>query len=248
MVTSVSPKAFARLTLITVGSLMLALLAPAVSSETNNLHLAVAFLFAGMMGALISLAASRRQRLLDAVRVELNKLRRLYHVSKNLAATSQDYRPWFTDLHGHIYNYLNRFVSGDFESYDGYNRDFRAISYHVYTIPALHGAKEQVLFEDLLRTTAAVAEARQQIKELWDNRLSFHVWMMVLMMALMFAGSVLIAAPADTVGRLVAGFALGTGFLAVDYLWKTDSLSSERHNLSKRYVDNVGKLELGRRD
>ncbi len=179
--------------------------------------------------------------------MELNKLRRLYHVSKNLSALSAEYRPWFTELHGHIYNYLNKFSGKDFEAYDSFNRDFREISYHVYTIPPMRGVKEQALFDDLLRTTASVAEARQQIKELWDNRLSFHVWIMVLLLAMSFMTALVGSMPDYPTARLVGGCAIVAALLSLDYLWKVDSLASERTALPKRYVDNVGKLELGRR-
>lgn len=249
MQTSLNPKALIRLTALMVGSFGFAMYVPALKApDVNGLHFVVALVFAGMIGVLITQAMSRRQRLLDAVRMELNKLRRLYHVSKNLSQLAGEFRPWFTDLHGHIYRYMNRFAEKDFSAYDSFNRDFREISYHVYTIPAMTGAKEQALFSDLLRTTSSVAEARQQIKELWDNRLTFNVWIMALLLTAVYVGAVTVAMPDSMGGRLAGGFAIASALLAVDLLWKTDSLASEQVSLAKRYVENVAKLELGRRE
>jgi len=249
MQTSINPKAFARLTFLTIFGLLFALLIPAQSVPAQGgLLLVVTVMFGGTVWTLTSMAAARRQRLMDAVRLELNKLRRLYHVSKNLSGISAEYRPWFTDLHGHIYKYLTEFTNKDFDAYDAHNKFFREISYHVYTIPPIQGVKEQSLFEDLLRTTATVAEARQQIKELWDNRLSFHVWLMVLLGAAMLFVAVSQTMPGDPASRLVGGCGLAAALLALDYLWKTDSLASEKASLPKRYVENLAKFELGRRD
>ena len=249
MQTSVNPKAFGRLTLIMLGSFGYAMYAPALPNpDINALHLVVALVFVVTVGVLLMHALNRRQRLLDAVRVELNKLRRLYHVSKNLSQLSGEFRPWFTELHGHIYKYMSRFAEKDFSAYDSFNRDFREISYHVYTIPAMSGAKEQALFADLLRTTSTVAEARQLIKELWDNRLSFNVWVMILLLTMSYIGAVTVAMPETMDGRLAGGFAVAAGCLAIDLLWKIDSLATEQSSLAKRYVDNVAKLELGRRE
>ena len=68
-------------------------------------------------------------------------------------------------------------------------------------------------------------------------------------MLLLSAGFVVSTAFAtgDTVGgRLAAGAAIAMALLVTDLLWEVDTLSSERHGLSKRYADNLAKLELKR--
>lgn len=237
-----------RLIALSVGGFAMATVVPATDDPTATIMSIVLAVFAGIMLALlISQAVQRRQRLLEAVRKELNKLRRVYHLSKNLSAASQKFRGWFTDLHGFLYGYLTLFAGKDFDAYDDFNGEFRKLSYHIYTIPEIETHKEQALFEDLLRTTATVAEARQQIKETWDNRLSAYSWLIVLLMSAGLIASVLLSLSETTAARLVGGAAVASVLLALDLLWEIDTMSSEKKAMAQRYADNIGKLELNRR-
>lgn len=236
-----------RLSAITVGGTLFALLIPAGYDPLfRPLDVAVA-LFGGIIFAtLISHALERRRRLLESVRTELNKLRRLYHLSKTLGEDAVKYRGWFTDLHGLMYGYHMMFSGKNFDSYDNFNPEFRKLSYHVYQIPSVDTPKDQALYADILSTTAIVAEARQRIKELWDERFSTYIWVSVLLMA----AAIIVAAALGTAdaldSRLAAAAVIVSVLLAVDLLWKIDSMRSERKSLAPRYVANVSRLELGR--
>ena len=48
--------------------------------------------------------------------------------------------------------------------------------------------------------------------------------------------------------RLAAGMTVAAALLAVDLLWETDTIAGEKKAMAKRYVDNLGRLELGRRN
>ena len=106
---------------------------------------------------------------------------------------------------------------------------------------------EVFLFKDLLATTAQVSEARQQIKELWDNRLSPYAWAAVLLMAFAFIVTTLIGAAEADSSRVAAAVAMASMFAAVDLLWETDTLRAEKAAISKGYTDNMARLELNRR-
>ncbi|HTK05472.1 MAG TPA: hypothetical protein VL500_07840 [Candidatus Eisenbacteria bacterium] len=238
-----------RLICLTVGSIAFALVTPVGDDITSGeLHLAGALFMAAIISLLVRDAAARRQKLFEAVRVELNKIRRIYHLAKNLAAANQKYRTWFTDMHGYVYEYLSSFAGKDFDSYDGFNASFRKLSYHIYTVPDLETKKDEALFQDLLRTASTVAESRQQIKELWDSRLSAYGWTVVLLMTLAFVVTTTMAMSETYASRLSAGLLIATALLAVDLLWETDTLAGEKKDMATRYVDNIGRLELGRRD
>jgi hypothetical protein len=234
---------------MSVGGFALATVAPAPADPYAAGTAVVLAVFSGVMFALlIAQASDRRQRLMEAVRMELNKLRRVYHLAKNLSAGSQRYRGWFTDVHGYLYGYLTKFAGKSFEAYDDFNADFRKLSYHVYTLPEVETGKEKALFDDLLRTTATVAEARQQIKETWDARLSAYSWVVVMLMGAGLIAAVVLAM-ADTIGsRVATGAAVVAVVLAIDLLWEVDTMASEKKDLAKRYADNIGRLELGRRE
>ncbi len=238
-----------RLIGLTVGSIAFALVVPVTGDPyAGGLQLATAVFVAMTFALLVAQASDRRQKLFESVRLELNKIRRIYHLSKNLSAANPKYRTWFTDMHGFVYAYLMSFAGKDFDSYDGLNAEFRKLSYHIYTVPDLETKKEEALFQDLLRTAATVAEARQQIKELWDNRLSAYGWTVVLLMTLGYVVTTMLAMGETSASRLAAGMMIAVALLAIDLLWETDTLAGEKRAMAKRYVDNVGRLELGRRE
>jgi hypothetical protein len=246
----VTKNTLARLIVLTLGGLAFAMVMPAYADPYAAAFVpAIAAILAATLLVLIAQATVRRHQLFEAVRMELNKLRRLYHISKNLSvAAPQRYRSWFTELHGFLYEYLSLFSGKDFDTYDSSNAHFRKLSYHVYTIPEIESKKEEALFNDLLGTAATVASARQQIKELWDNRLSGYVWTVLMLMVGGFVAAVIFSMGESVGGRLAAGVAVSCVLLAVDLLWEFDTLAAERVQMATRYVNNLGKLELGRRE
>ena len=232
-----------------MASFALAFVVPALA-DTSAMTLSITFsiVFAAILVTLLLQAANRRKQLFDATRTELNKLRRMYHISKNLSvAAPERYRSWFTDVHGYLQAYLMHFSGKDFSAYDSSNAAFRKLSYHIYTIPSVETRKEAALFEDLLRTTATVAESRQQIQELWAHRMSSYLWMILASLAAGYVFTALLVVDDTLISRLAGGVVVLAGVLALDLLWQIDAMSSDRDIMAKRYVDNLGKLELGHR-
>ena len=243
------PLTFLRVTLLVLASYLAVFMLPASNDRASwQLVTATAVLFGLIIMTLIRQAMERRQQLLGAVRIELNKLRRVYHIAKNLSVVApQRFRGWFTDVHGFLYEYLNTFAGKNFADYDSANAAFRKLSYHIYTIPELETKKEEALFDDLLHTTGVVAEARQHIKELSENRLPLYGWLVTSIMLGGFIASVLVTLGANQYDRFVSGTLLVCATFSVDILCRIDSLRAERKMLSKRYVDNVARLELSRK-
>ncbi len=239
-----------RLALISIASFsLISLLPPMLPMGNPRLDMVPAGLAAVVLGFLIFHAADRRRHLLQTVNMELNKLRRVYHLSKNLSdVDSQRYRGWFTELHGHLYGYMSGFGERDFSRYEESNKDFRALSYHIYKVPELRSNKEESLYDELLRTIAVVAESRQSIKEAKDSRLSAYVWLIVLLLI----GNVIVTAWLSTditdISMTVTGIIFASFLFAVDLLWEVDTLASERRDIAQRYVDNIGRIELRRRN
>jgi hypothetical protein len=238
-----------RILIILVSSFVVVFLIPPLKADwvAERADLAAVVLFALLIAFMIQTAANRRQKLFSTVFLELNKLRRIYHLSKNLAAASPRFRSWFTELHGLLYAYMSEFSGRTLDQYKQTNGAFRKVSYHIYTLPNLESVKEEVLFGDLLETTSVVAESRQKIKELIDSRLSAYSWCLVTIMLLGFVASIVMSMGDRLAGHLIAGADIAVALLAVDLLWELDSMSSELKAWAKRYVDNVGKLELGGR-
>ncbi|MFH1047968.1 MAG: hypothetical protein V1738_06745 [Patescibacteria group bacterium] len=239
-----------RLVLIAVVSFSLIFLLPNLAKEGSQRYdLVPAGLTAVILGFLIFHAADRRRQLLQTVNMELNKLRRIYHLSKNLSdVDGQRYRGWFTELHGNLYAYMSGFSDRDFSRYEESNKDFRALSYHVYKVPELRSNKEESLYDELLRTIAVAAESRQHIKEAKESRLSPYVWLIVLLLVLNVVVTAWLSTDVTDVSFVVTGLTVTSFLFAVDLLWEVDTLASERRDIAKRYVDNIGRIELRRRN
>lgn len=231
-----------QLLLVFALSFALVLIGP-VQAGSAELAAAAVVSTAVMLGFSAHRALSRRDDLAEEIAIELNKLRRVYHLGKNLG--SERHRQWFTELHGHLYAYLTAFDKKDFSQYDQTNGAFRKFSYHLYQIPSLETEKERVLYRELLEAAGQVAGARQRIQELWNGGMSSALWNVALSMVALSAVAVRMAmGPSD---QNVAVLVIATLGCAAVFLRGADDLRSlGGGGLSKRYVENIARLELSR--
>jgi hypothetical protein len=208
--------------------------------------LPMAIIFTAVFGILAQIAISRRERLKEATATELNKLRRIYHLGKNLG-TAPYLRSWFTDLHGFIYDYLGGFEKFDLSDYEKGNPLFRRIAYHVYTVPTLHEVKEEVLYDELLEATAAVSDARQKIATLYRIRYSYSHWLELLLLLIAFTASVVASVADGGVFRFLAANLLAGGYILAHTFFAHDIWTKDGdRRLAQDYVKNITRLELRR--
>jgi superfamily II RNA helicase len=139
------------------------------------------------------------------------------------------------------------FAERDFSQYEESNKDFRALSYHVYKVPELRSNKEESLYDELLRTIAVIAESRQRIKESKESQLSIYSWLVVMLLVLNAVVTAWLSMDALDVARVATGALIASFLFAVDLLWEIDTLASERKEIARRYVDNISRIELKRR-
>lgn len=199
-----------------------------------------------MLGVVFLRAIKRREDLANWVAVELNKIRRVYHLGKNLGL-SGEHRAWFTELHGHVYGYLMAFDKKDLSQYQETNGEFRKVSYHLYTIGQLANEKEKVLYREMLEAAGDAASARQHIQELRDGGLPAPAWTALYGLALLAA--------AVTYATVLPGERLAVGLtvavLVVAFLISKDTDQLKTLNgraLAERYVENIARLELASHD
>ncbi len=234
-----------RVLVILIGSFALAFIAP-VAAGSAALAEAAVVAAAIFLGVAAQRALLRRDQLAEWIAIELNKLRRLYHLGKNLGTESR-HRQWFTELHGHLYAYLTAFDKKSFSAYQETNGQFRKLSYHLYQIPSLDTEKERVLYRELLDAAGTVAGARQRIQELWNGQLPKGMRIALLAMTAFAALAVLMAmGPADRFAAAFVLAALGSGMAFVTEADGLRALAGE--DLSKRYVENIARLELSRHE
>ncbi|MDD5251017.1 MAG: hypothetical protein PHT12_00110 [Patescibacteria group bacterium] len=245
----VSNAALWRLVALAIGSFVFVSFAPSgFGTSYRGTELAVGLFLAAVLAVLLQQSLVRRRELHAVVYLELNKVRRIYHLAKNLALASPRFRSWFTDLHTFVHDYLGSYDKGALDQYRNTNASFRKLSYHIYTIPELETNKENALYSDLLKTTGVVAESRQRVKDLVVTRLSSYTWIAVLLLTVAYAVTVVAATGGDAVSRLVAGLELAAALFAVDLLWELDTLRSDLSAWAQRYVDNIAKLEYRREE
>jgi hypothetical protein len=206
----------------------------------------VIIIFAVGFGILTFIAVDRRERLKEAVATELNKMRRIYHLGKNLGA-SPHLRGWFTDLHGFVYDYLGGFEKYDLSEYDKGNALFRRIAYHVYTVPDLREVKEQVLYTELLAATALVSDARQKIVTLQKSGFIQSHWLELLVLFVIFVVTVVLGTADLALSRFVSANILAAGAILAMFFVEHDAFTmDEDMALAKEYVKNIARLELRR--
>ncbi len=236
----------------TIVAVLVAYLVAYVCPPTAPVQLAgvivlpVVVIFAVLFGVLVFVAVDRRERLKEAVAIELNKMRRIYHLGKNLG-TAPHLRGWFTDLHGFVYDYLGGFEKYDLSEYDKGNALFRRIAYHVYTVPDLREVKEQVLYTELLAATALVSDARQRIVTLHKNGFTKSHWFEFLVMFLVFVATVVAGTADQALSRFASANILATGAILAMFFVEHDAFTKdEDRELAKEYVKDIARLELRR--
>lgn len=234
-----------KLFLAAAGSIIIAWYFP-------NQSASAAYAIAPMICALLLLsvvflrALNRQADLKNTIAVELNKIRRVYHLGKNLGENPK-HRGWFTELHGYVYGYLSAFDKKSLAQYEETNGQFRKLSYHLYTIDDLSTDKERVLYRDLLEAAGTVAGARQRVVELWNGGLSAEIW--VLLFGVSFLAAAATIATSANGSHLASG--LSVAVVAVSYLLVRDAdkmKTLDGKKLAKRYIENMARLELKRHD
>ena len=217
------------------------------ASAGSQIYAAIAVLAVIVLLTIVLLMAlNRMEKLNEWISIELNKVRRMYHLGKNLG--SEDHlRAWFTEMHGYVYEYLMAFENRDFADYQETNGAFRKLSYHVYQIPSLKTEKEKALYNELLGAAGLVAGSRQRIKQLWDGGLPAQMWNILVVMAALAGAAVLFAA--GTADRLVSALLLSLLVLTVTLVRDMDSMKMMAgKEIAKKYVENIARLELSRHD
>jgi hypothetical protein len=222
------------------------LLAIAPLAAFSRFDVGASVLFAAIFGIFAALAISRRERLKGTVALELNKIRRIYHLGKNLSGG--DYiRAWFTQLHGFVYDYLSSFQQRSLADYEQGNAAFRKMAYHIYALPEIREVKEEALYNELLVAAGEVSEARQKIGSLLKARFYANHWFELSIALILFVISVLTATSDASGSRFTTFATLALGLLLALIYFDHDFLSAENGRaLAAEYVKNIGRLELKR--
>ena len=201
-------------------------------------------LFSITIGFLMYKSLTRRSAMDDYIALELNKVRRMYHLAVHIAKTEPKATAWLAAIRGGIHEYLGLFRTMTFHEYDLGNPLFRHITYAIYSLPRQVPDYNKSLYDSLLATTADVTLARENIRAKKDDQISMFSWMVVVLIALAFSVIVIAATPPEPVLRSVGGLVAFCLFLVLQLIYEHDRDNHRRdRSWAERYAADLVSLE-----
>lgn len=243
------PSTYLRMVGIMATSGIGCLLVPHFPSEYENFFsfhaINVGVLFAIILGFIMSLSLTRKHELEEFVLLELNKIRRIYHIAFHLRLVNPALSSWFVQIRAHLFAYLERFEGMDFEDYRKGSPLFRKLTYQVYALPAEGEAYNEELYASLLEATSSATEAREQIAAKKDNDIGYFQWFVIVFVALIFSLIIITGTPYELTQRFVTGIVVFAIFLSLQLVYEYDrSNALKRRLLSDLYVKNLESIRL----
>lgn len=201
-------------------------------------------LFSITVGFLMYKSLNRRSDLENYIALELNKIRRMYHLSRHIAKTASGSDAWLAAVTGGIREYLGLFKTFSFNDYRMGNPLFRSITYAVYALPSQVKKYNSDLYQALLATTGEATEAREFIRAKKDDRVSLFSWIIVSMVSVIFSIIVIASTPYELVLRAIGALVILCLFLVLQLIFEHDRANSLRdHVWAHRYVDDLVSLD-----
>lgn len=239
---------YVRIMALLVFSLFFVILIPFLGVEAqdflkDNLGY-LGFLYAILMGFLMSIAIIRRRELDEYIDVELNKIRRIYHIALHLTKQQPRFAPWLKELKEDLDAYLSMFREVSFYVYERGNDLFRNVTYKIYELPSLNIPYNVDLYRDLLRTAGKTTEARQRIRSKKNQYIGYFQWTVILIVTFTFAWILTSATPEDSNARIITGIIIFNIFLVLDLLYEYDRFNDKKLKfLANMYANNLTNVE-----
>jgi len=205
-------------------------------------------LFSITIGFLMYKSLSRRSDMDAAISLELNKVRRIYHLAAHIAKAEPKAKAWFAAVRGGIHEYLALFRTITLHEYGLGNPLFRHVTYAAYSLPAQVPAYNPELYDALLAATADATLAREQIRAKKDDQISAFSWMVVIIISLAFSAIIIAATPPQPVLRGVGALVAFCMFLVLQLIYEHDRDNRIRdRSWADRYVADLKSLEHAER-
>jgi hypothetical protein len=194
-------------------------------------------LYAIIVAFLLSIAIGRRRSLQEMVLLELNKVRRINHLAKNIILQTPELVPWFDELHACLDKYLLFFREHDLGQYEDSNLLFRRVTYLVYSLPQRHQGYNATLYGELLDTTGSATEAREYVCNLITPGVGDFQVGVVLVISLALSVLSVGASPFGWDARIGATAANFCTFLVLEIFFGYEFLSArKRRQMADKYV------------
>lgn len=247
--TTRNPLTYIRLSILVVISLLSVLILPFTGESLTNFFSQHAFnlglLYAIIIGFLMSISLTRHQELEEHILVELNKIRRIYHLALHLSKLDPKLATWFKQLKRDMQAYLLFFRQHTFKEYESSNTLFRKVTYAAYQLPGKRVAYDETLYSALLEATADATVAREQIQAKKDYHIGHYQWMALLIVSLTFCVNMVLFTPYELIARLTTAVVVFCIFLTLDLLREYDVTNSIKNlRIARQYFENLDKLEI----
>jgi hypothetical protein len=204
----------------------------------------IGILFSMTVGFLMHKSLTRRSDIDNHIALELNKVRRMYHLARHIAKADPKADVWFRAVTGAIHEYLGLFRTITFKHYEMGSPLFRSITYAVYTLPTQTTKYDAQLYDSLLEAAGQATEAREFIRAKKDDTVSLFSWIVVTVVSLVFAVIILTATPMEPLLRLVGSLTIFCLFLVLQLIYEHDRANGRRDRAwADRYVTDLESLD-----
>lgn len=242
--TSTSPSTYLRLLIVLAISAGFATFIPYYGGEAldgffsfNAVNIGI--LYAITIGFLMMLAINRKQAMDSYISMELNKLRRMYHLAKHLHDVTPGTDKWFNTMDKAITAYLRAFKQRDFSQYERGNPLHRKITYAIYEFPQVTSKYNVELYSSLLDAAASTTEAREYIRSTNDASIGYFQWFVTLSTTTVFAFIIAAASPLEILTRTIAGTVIFCLLLMIQLLYEYDRANYKKRSFyTQLYVQN----------
>ena len=201
-------------------------------------------LFSITVGFLMYKSLNRRSDLDHYIALELNKVRRIYHLARHIEKCTPGAEAWLAAVRGGIREYLGLFRTFTFNEYGLGNPLFRSITYAIYALSSQIKKYNPELYASLLEATGEATEAREYIRAKKDDHVSLFSWIVVSLISLIFAGIIIAATPFDVTLRAVGALVIFCLFLVLQLIYEHDRANGLRDRAwASRYTADLYSLD-----
>ncbi|MCR4278550.1 MAG: hypothetical protein NUV81_01455 [bacterium] len=237
--TSATFLTYVRVIILLIFSILFVRTVPFLTEQTDffqffsNQVVNMGILYAIIVGFLMTITLKRKQALDEFVSQELNKIRRMYHLSKNIALDNPKLNKWFSEIRSALTEYSKLFCEHDFDSYDLGNPLFRKVTYSIYSLPREQSTYNKELYVSLLTATEAATESREYIRSKRDQMIGMYQWIVISVVTGTLSAILITSTPDDMISRIVTTAVVFNLFLVLLLIYEYDTPS---HKINRVYA------------
>lgn len=241
---------YLRVAALVIFSVVFVRMVPYVAEQTgvfqffSNQVVNMGILYAIIVGFLMSIALKRRQSLDESVSQELNKIRRIYHLSKHLAVHNPTLSAWFKDVRQALTGYNDLFCEHDFGFYELGNALFRKVTYAIYRLPKECVSYNEALYMSLLTAAADATESRETIRSKLTQTIGGFQWSVIAVITGTLSAILVASTPDDSMSRVVTTAVVFNLFLVLLLIYEYDAPSRKnRLTYASYYAHNLADID-----